>query len=198
MSELESKCIGSMGMMLAGCTVPLDNELQTRISRWAILKAMVNDTIYHERFYTREECVAFYKDVTFPFGIQVTTAYFNGSDQDANGYDVQLGRTLEEMEARGNVFVILVGHLILEVVAMHLKPDDAKKHVKFGSLPGRWQHSTHQLWPILQPSVDWPPALGYSQYREDVLNYAYFRARWKNPDGHTITVRTPKTPDEAE
>jgi hypothetical protein len=77
MSQIENDCVRVMGNLLEDIQLPLDEEYQQLISRWAILKSMINDTVEeHERFFTRTECVNFKEKGEFPLAIQVCSACF--------------------------------------------------------------------------------------------------------------------------
>lgn len=198
MSQLESKCIPLIGSLLNDFELWIDEEYQTLLSAWTVKVAMINDAVEsHDRFFTRTECEAFRLNRVIPFGLEVNAARFTGSSLDANGSDFTLTNPAGELLAKGHVFHLLIGHLILEAVALH--PVGGYENAKFAyaSMPGYWNESIIRIWQPTKPQVKWPPILSYG-VGHGKLHYGWLRSRWKNPTGHIVTTRNPLVPKTAQ
>jgi hypothetical protein len=91
---------------------------------------------------------------------------------------------------RANLYAVMVGHVVLQVLSWHQEPFQEKQSVPFAVAAGPWDKLTIQVWPIEKKSVNWPPPSSLSTIF-GVTHYGYFRMRFKTEKGHVL--RTPKS-----
>jgi hypothetical protein len=192
MSGMEKTVQKFLGPMIDDFALPLDRQYQQNLTEWAVKCAMCNDTVDpHPRFFTEAECHAFKKNRAIPDRTLVFAARFTGRSLDTNGVDF----TLIEPESgvllvRANLYTVMVGHAVLQVLSWHQEPLKEKQAVHFAVAPGPWDKLTIQIWPFERKSVNWPPPGSLSTVF-GVTHYGYFRTRFKTEKGHVL--RTPKS-----
>jgi hypothetical protein len=197
MSRLETKCKPMIGSLLEDLSLALDAEHRKFLSEWALKMAMVNDSYEgHARFFTDAECHAFKSNNRkIPDGTGVWAARFTGRTLSAIGSEFRLDSPTTKGVARGHVFTVCVGHLILQVLSLHKQPDIAT--VAVAASPIKWETLLIPLWPPLKPrtqKLTWPPLHNFALIENlnlGNLHYARLIDKWKVTDGHTIS--SPRT-----
>jgi hypothetical protein len=192
MSRLESKVRKYMALLIDDFSLPLDRDYQKGLAEWAVKTAIVNDTVEsHQRFFTEAECHAFKRDRTMPNGTQIVAGRFTGRSLDADGNDFTLLVPGGKLILRGHVFTVMVGHLVMQVMSMHVEPEFHGKTVKMECNPGPWDTGLIQIWPKIRNSVEWPPPVSFSTVNGPT-HYANFRYRWRRDSGHKVITHKPK------
>lgn len=197
MSRMEVTVKKFLGPMIEDLSFSLDRQNQQNLAEWAVKCAMCNDTVYaHPRFFTDAECREFKQRRTIPDRTLVFAAHFIGHSLDSNGVDF----TLIEPEtgtrlARGHVYNLMVGHVVLQVLSWHPEPEHKEKIIRMRAAEGPWDKLTVQIWPIEEKSVNWPPAVSLSTL-VPATHYGNFRARFKNSTGHVLLTPKPKAQQE--
>lgn len=192
MSRLEKKVQKYMGLLIDDFSLPLDRDYQKGLAEWAVKTAMVNDTVEsHQRFFTEAECHAFKRDRTLPDGTQIVAGRFTGRSLDADGNDFTLITPDSKLIVRGHVFTVMVGHLVMQVMSMHVEPEFHGKTVKMECNPGPWDTGLIQIWPKIRNSVEWPPPVSFSTVNGP-KHYGNFRYRWRRDSGHEVRTYKPK------
>jgi hypothetical protein len=197
MSRLETKCKPMIGSLLEDLSLALDAEHRKFLSEWALKMAMVNDSYEgHARFFTDAECHAFKSNNRkIPDGTGVWAGRFTGRTLSAIGSEFRLDSPTTKGVARGHVFTVCVGHLILQVLSLHKQPDIAT--VAVAASPIKWETLLIPLWPPLKPKTQkltWPPLHNFALIENlnlGNLHYARLIDKWKVTDGHTIS--SPRT-----
>jgi hypothetical protein len=193
MSGMETTVKKFLGPMIEDLSFPLDRQNQQNLTEWAIKCAMCNDTVdAHPRFFTDEQCHAFKQKRTIPNRTNAFVARFTGRSLDSNGVDFKLiDPTSQELLARGHVYTIMVGHVVVQVLSWHPEPAHEDKTIRIRVADGPWDRLTAQVWPIESKSVAWPPSMSLSTLM-NATHYGYFRDRFKNESGHQLITPKPK------
>lgn len=181
MSGMESTVKKFLGPMIDDFSLFLDRQNQRNIAEWAVKCAMCIDTVEaRPRFFTDAECHVFKRKRTIPDRTRVFAARFTGRSLDLNGAGFTLIEPgTKELLARGQVFNVMVGHAVLQVLSWRPEPGYEDKDVPILAASGPWDRLTVQVWPIMKKSVNWPPPASLST-AFDVTHYGHFRARFKN------------------
>jgi hypothetical protein len=131
------------------------------------------------------------RDRTMPHGTEIVAGRFTGRSRDAGGSDFTLVTADNKLIARGHVFTVMVGHLVMQVMSMHAEPDFHGKTVRMECNPGPWDTGLIQIWPKVHKRVEWPPPVSFSTVNGPT-HYANFRYRWKRNTGHEAITYKPK------
>jgi hypothetical protein len=116
-------------------------------------------------------------------------------ESDYHGTDFSLIEPqTEALLVRGNIYTVMVGHVVLQVLSWHLQPLQNEGKIHFSVSPGPWDKLTTQIWPSKKKSVTWPPPMSLSTVF-GVNHYAYFRRRFQSEKGHRLI--TPKAKGRA-
>ena len=193
MSRLETKCKALIGSLLEDLSIALDAEHRKFLSEWALKTAMVNDAFGgRTRFFTDLECHAFKtNNREIPDGTGIWAGRFTGRTLSAIGSEFRLDSPTTQGVARGHVFTVCVGHLILQVLSLHKQSDITT--VTVAASPIKWQTLLIPLWPPLNPKtqkITWPPQHNFALNENPNLgnlHYARLIDRWDVKDGHTIS-----------
>ena len=192
MSGLEKKCKPAIGSLLEDLCLELDAEHRKFLAEWALKTAMVNSAYTsHARFFTDAECHALRSNNRqIPDGTGVWAGRFTGRTLSAIGSEFSLDAPTAKSVAQGHVFNACVGHLILQVLSLHNKPDITS--VSVAASPVRWGNFLVQLWPPTKPKnrkITWPPQNSFAIVENlnfGNLHYARLLDRWKVKDGHSV------------
>jgi hypothetical protein len=179
--------------MIEDLSLSLDRQNQQNLSEWAVKCAMCHDTVaVHSRFFTEAECHVFRQKRAIPDRTLVFAARFTGRSLDSSGVDFTLndGNT-GELAARGHVYNVVVGHVVLQVLSWHPEPQHRDKIIRIKTADGPWEQLTIQIWPIEKKSVNWPPPMSLSTV-VGVSHYGHFRTRFRNPTGHELVTVKPR------
>ena len=112
-----------------------------------------------------------------PHGIEVVIGHFTGRSLDAGGSDFTAMGTDQKLVARGHVFTMMVGHVVMQVISMRVEPHAQDKTIRIASSPGPWSSTLIQMWPKVYKKVDWPPAESFSTVN-GLYHYGNFKFRW--------------------
>ena len=146
----------------------------------------------HVRFFTDAECHAFTSNNRkIPDGTGVWAGRFTGRTLSAIGSEFRLDSPTIQGVARGHVFTVCVGHLILQVLSLHKQLDIMT--VTIAASPIKWETLLIPIWPLPKAKTQkltWPPSHNFALIENlDLgnLHYARLIDRWKVTDGHTIS-----------
>lgn len=166
MSDPEAACIPVIGNLMQDISLPLDTSQQVLLATWAVKTTMVLDsTNTRERsaFYTKDECEQLRLTSTISAHTRVWIGRSALNGLHADGTDVGLnGPDGATKIATGNASTFIVGHLALQVFAVHPLPEhkDKSPDSVFDSVqpgPGPWNNLLVQIWSAHTSIVTWPP-----------------------------------------
>ena len=81
----------------------------------------------------------------------------------ADATDVGIERPTGTKIAIGNAATIIVGHLALQVFAVHPLPQHKSDSIEVAPRPGPpWDDLLVQVWPVSTHSVNWPRRLTFT------------------------------------
>lgn len=192
MSRLETKCKPLIGSLLEDLSLSLDAEHRKFLSEWVLKTAMVNDANEgRTRFFTDAECHAFKSgNRKIPDGTGVWAGRFTGRTLSAIGSEFRLDSPTAQGVARGHVFTVCVGHLILQILSLHKKADITSVSVVASKV--KWDNFLVSVWPPSKASAQklvWPPkcSLALVENRNfQTLHYARLLDRWNIQEGHSL------------
>jgi hypothetical protein len=191
MSGMEMTVQKFMSPMIEDCPRFLSRQNQQNLVEWAVKCAMCNDTVgSHTRFFTEAECHTFKQKRTIPDRTQVFVARFTERHGlDSHGADFTLVEpNTRRLMARGHVYNMVAGHLVLQVLSWRMESQHVDKKVRMKAADGPWDKLTIRIWPIGKKPVNWPPPMSLSTV-VDVTHYGHFRARFRNETGHELRIR---------
>lgn len=160
MCDLEAECVPLIGSLMQDVAAPLDPSQQTLLSRWALKTAMVlNSTNTRKRssFYDRAECENLRSSAAIPDRARVWIGRCSLDCLHADGTDVAIIGPDRQRIAIGNAATVIVGHLALQVFAVHPLPKYKSNAIEVEPRPGPWDKTLVQVWPGKAHSVNWPP-----------------------------------------
>lgn len=167
MSSLEQACIPLIGSLMQDLATPLDPAQQKLLSAWVVKTAMVLDstnTRKRKLFYDRTECENLRLSSTIPNRTRVWIGRSALGGLHADGTDVGIERPKGTKIAVGNATTIIVGHLALQVFAVHAFPQHQNESIEPSPSPGTpWDDLLVQIWPGRTHSVNWPPRLTFTR-----------------------------------
>jgi len=182
MSELENKSIPLIGSLLEDVALYLDVSQQTSIAIWATKTAMILDSVAgHSRFYSKTECEQLKTNSTVPLHTSIWIGRYFGRSLSGNGTDFSIDMNKIIGIANGSAVTILVGHLILQVLTIHVQPEYSDRTVSINPNPGRWDKLLTVIWPTSPGITTWPPVLSFTNYGR--YPFASLLARWKRKNG---------------
>lgn len=115
------------------------------------------------------------------------------SGRSSNGADFPMIESKTgELFARGQVYNVMIGHVVLQVLSLRPEPQHGDKNIRITTADGPWNVLTVQVWPIAKKSVNWPPPASLST-AVDVTHYGHFRARFKNAKCHLLVAASPSS-----
>ena len=195
MSDLEAASIPVIGNLMQDIALPLDTSQQTLLSTWAVKTAMVLDsTNTRERsaFHTKSECEQLRLASAIPAHTRVWIGRSALNGLHADGTDVGIDAPDKTRIANGNASTFIVGHLALQVFAVHPLPEHKDKYEdrifnEVPSRPGPWDELLIQVWPASSRTVTWPPPRTFTgtgtRYHIGQLLY-----RWRMGDRATVPI----------
>jgi hypothetical protein len=179
MSDLESANQQHMRAMIHDESIALKPAQLKLLALWITLKAMVLDGSSNLRipFYSQPERQGIKpSSPSVPIG---TTAWIGrlSSSQFHAGLTDTFGDISNVPKAfRGCVTTIVVGHLVIQVVTMHVIPIFATRRMIPNYKSGAWDVNLLDIWPIFG-DVTWPPALSFTLEGNDSIGRLV--NRWK-------------------
>jgi hypothetical protein len=179
MSDLETSNKPALRAMMNDDPCYLTEKDQHRIALWAVMKAMVVDTVNRARngFYsTLERTQLKTPSSVIPVGTLVWLGRFSVKAFHAGGTDVW-GQIDEIPKAfHGCVTTIVVGHLVCQIFSAHVLQSLPYPKIGVGCKYGAWNTNLLDIWPLNGP-LRWPPALSFTQKGPDSI--AALVNRWK-------------------
>jgi hypothetical protein len=167
MSRVENKAKPIIGCMFEDLALPLDVQQQTLLSNWAVKTAMVLDSVKNPesnaRFYLKAECATFRLKRTIPDRIRIWIGRSSLSALGAYGTDLAIVSPHSLKLGVGMATTVVVGHLAVQVLAMHIYAEHLAKNVEdIEPKPGNWDSMLVPIWPIGRHSVMWPPQITFT------------------------------------
>ena len=180
MSDLETSNKPAIRAMMNDDSCYLTEKDQHRIALWAVMKAMVVDTVNRDRkcFYSTLERTQLRTPTSvIPVGTLVWLGRFTVKAFHAGGADVW-GQIDEIPKAfQCCVTTIVVGHLVCQILSAHVLQSLPYQKIGVGCKYGAWDVNLLDIWPINGP-LQWPPELSFTQKGPDSI--ATLVNRWKS------------------
>lgn len=179
MSDLETENKPAIQAMINSDPCPLTCTGQESLSRWAVMKAIVIDSINSQRclFYDSPERERLRTASMIPAGTLIWLGRLSVKAFHVGGTDVWGEINKVAKAFHGCVSNILMGHLVIQIFTGHarseLLPDD---RLFVNCRPGNWDTSLLNVWPIAA-DLSWPPAVSFTLAGED--NIGKLVNRWK-------------------
>ncbi len=180
MSRLEAENIPTIGSMLQDIAIPLDEARQKSVAAWAVKTAMVGDSMKGRaapnQFYSRDERVKMRISHEIPPRTLIWIARMDGMHLGDFGTDFALFSPQKERLGMGSVTTIMAGHFVTQAVSVHVEKENTEIS-ELGCKMGNWNASLVQIWPIQQPTVQWPPKVSFRN--GGLRGLAYLTDRWR-------------------
>ena len=163
MSDIEGENIPHMLPMMHDESLMLEPAQQKLLVRWAILKSMILDSAQKKRahFYSDSERIEMKPPSRcLPVGtlawigrlpIRTTHAQLTDTFGNINNFPKAF---------RGCVTTIVVGHLVIQVVTLHVLPMFATQRIRPTHQPGTWDVKLLNVWPVFG-AIKWPPPTSF-------------------------------------
>ena len=128
-----------------------------------MLKAMVVDSIKPDRqpFYTQSERTELKDHATLPSRTFVWLGRLSRKAYHASGTDIWGEIENIPKSSHGNVTTIIVGHLLVQILALHVTEQFASQPVEIGCKPGNWTVNLLDIWPTVG-LLRWPPSVSFT------------------------------------
>lgn len=179
MSRLEEANKLAIRAMINDDPCGLTKRDQNKLARWAVLKAMVLDSYNESRhfFYRPDERTELRNSSTLPSRTLVWLGRFSTKAFHAGGTDVwgEIERIPKASHSCITTFV--VGHLVVQVLTLHVSGQFASQNVNIGCKMGNWRSNLLDIWPTVDP-LRWPPDVCFTAAK-DPSNIATVINRWK-------------------
>jgi hypothetical protein len=165
MSDIEGENKPHMLAMMNGKPVLLTPMQQKLLARWAILKAMILDGSSPKRripFYSASERVGMKPPLralpigTFTWIGRLSVKAFHAGLMDTAGEIDNIPKAFH-----GCVTTIVVGHLVIQVMTMHVLPMFATMTLRPDCRPGAWDVNLLEVWPVFGEKR-WPPCFTFA------------------------------------
>jgi hypothetical protein len=182
MSGLEAENIPLMGSLLHDISAPLDAAQQSLLSAWTMKTAMVFDSVNRRTrtsFYERDECKNLRLTRSIPDRVHIWMGRSSiSTGLAAIGTDLSIVMSDGLQVGMGCATTLVVGHLALQVLAMHIFSEHTDKNIgEINPKPGRWNEMLSTIWPIGGRSVAWPPPVTFTNSGESSI--ATLMDRWR-------------------
>jgi hypothetical protein len=128
MSLIENRASTGLKPILLNRSVIIDPGRMKLLTEWAVLRAMVFESVKprsaNEKFFTREERIAFKEKQTIPDRTRVWVGALKNSHIGYHGTDFALWRSAEDQTriGTGSVGTIYAGHILMHAVTEHIHP----------------------------------------------------------------------------
>ena len=149
-----------LGPMIEDLSFSLDRQNQRNLAEWAVKCAMCNDTVYiHPRFFTGRRMSRVQAETDDSRSNALFAAHFIGRSLDSNGVDFTLiePETGERL-ARGHVYNVMVGHVVLQALSWRPEPKHKEKIIRMRAADGPSDKLTVQVWPVEEEVGELAPA----------------------------------------
>lgn len=180
MSNLEGANKPHMRRMMNDEAVELNPQQKKLLTRWAILKSMVIESIHRRNalFYSKDEREGMNRmpSPSLPLGTFVWIGRLSFKAFHANATDVWGNIDQIPKAVHSCVTTIVVGHLVFQVVTGHAIPKYATYKVISNCKPGAWDKTLLEIWPCYG-STSWPPTISFG--RNGPNHIAALLDRWR-------------------
>jgi hypothetical protein len=165
-SELEVPNIPIISCMMQSISITLDREQQRHVAAWCMKMAFINDWTRtggrKRKFYTRDETLAFARDLTTPERTRIWIAHLTTSHLSRDGHDFELIRAGDGLVlGASSVTTLVVGHFVAQIITDHIQPDFKDHNPRIEPEPGPWETKLLQIWPIEKEWISWPPKASF-------------------------------------
>jgi hypothetical protein len=177
MSDLENENKSHMLPMMHSKRVELDPAQQKLLARWAILKSVVMEATNRKRevFYgVGERKGLMPPSPSLPNSTLVWIGRFSRKGFHAGGTDLWGKVDNVSRGFHGCVTTIVVGHLVIQVLTVHVLPRFRNHIVRPQCKPGAWDVKLINLWPTQGP-LRWPPPVTFTQLGSDSIGKLFVR-----------------------
>jgi hypothetical protein len=162
MSDLEQAAEPILAPMLdVARPSVLDTAGQITAATWATKTAMLFEyarPIPGTEHFSDVDRKALMDDLVPPSGVVVWLGRFVGQNNFCDYLAHSLGSPNTRAQA-GLVSTFLIGYLVVQVFAYHLRELGVRNRYRMKVRPGPWPQSLIQVWPVASPGLTWPPAL---------------------------------------
>src|SRR5260370_6566851 len=181
MSDLESENIPIIGRLMENTAAPLDAAQRTSLALWSVTKAMVLDGVNAKNrghFFTRPECEALRLQRRIPDKTVVQIGAYVRSGYSADGTIVWFDFPNAPKAAKASVSTFVIGHLVIQVVAVHHEPGHENAPVQGVMIrDGEWDKLLLRIWPVGTQPVTWPPQATFDN--SGPRSIATLQNRWR-------------------
>ena len=180
MSDIENENKPHMLAMMNGEPIVLESQQQKLLTRWAVLKATVIDGSSKRRipFYSESERVSMKPPLraipvgTFAWIGRLSVKAFHAGLTDTFGGVDNVPKAFQ-----GCITIIVVGHLVIQVLTMHVLPTFATRRLCPVYKPGAWDVNLLDIWPVFGEEC-WPPRFSF-ELKGTTHHIAGLINRWK-------------------
>jgi hypothetical protein len=180
MSDIENENKPHMLAMMNDRAIALTPVQQKLLTRWAILKAMILDGSSKRRtpFYSESERTGMKPPLR---SLPVDTLTWIGR-LSVKSFHAGLTDTFGQINHVPNAFhcsvvTIVVGHLVIQVVTMHVLAPFATLRARPLDNPGAWDVNLLDIWPVFG-GKSWPPRFSF-ELKGATHHIARLVNRWK-------------------
>jgi hypothetical protein len=183
MSAMESENKPHMLAMMNDKPTLLLPTQQKLLTRWAILKSMILDGSSPQRrpipFYTECERTGMEPPSR---ALPVNTLTWIGR-LEVKAFHAGLTNTFGGINGipkafQGCVVTIIVGHLVIQVLTVHVLPMFATNRIRPVDKPGAWDVDLLEIWPVFGEK-SWPPIVSFVLKGRTPHHIAHLINRWK-------------------
>jgi hypothetical protein len=181
MSKLETANIPLVGCLAQDISTPLDMLQQFTIAQWAMKTTMAFASINlttHGGWFTLEERHGLRALSRLPVRSSVWLGRYSGSGRiGSESHTIQYAIPGDGI-ADGYACTLLVGHLMLQVFALHVPVEKEDHRTPFG-VPwnvGDWERLLVQIFPSRIPLARWPPPDSISNFNVLAGRFSLSRA----------------------
>jgi hypothetical protein len=182
--ELEVPNIPLIANMMQDISMRLDREQQQTVATWCMKMAFLIDWTRRggrtNRFYTRDEALAFAKDLTIPPRTHIWIGHMVTSHLSVDGHDFSVNLMDGTRIGTSSVTTVVVGHFVAQVVTDHLFPEHKDRNPYISPAPGPWATKLIRIWPIEKEWFMWPPPASFINGGHE--GFAYLLRRWRTGD----------------
>lgn len=179
MSDVENENKLHIRAMMHDKSLVLKPAQQKSLTKWAILKAIVLDGSSKSRipFYSEHEKRGIKPPSPFlPVGTLSWIGRLSGQGFHAGLTDTFGGINNVRNAFHSCIVTIIVGHLVVQVLTMHVIPMFATSRISPPHKPGAWNTNLLGIWPAFS-DVNWPPQSSFTLKGE--FSIGTLVNRWK-------------------
>ncbi len=166
MSDLEFAVRATMGGLVNDISMPLDEEQQLLLARWATKTAMVIEGAKQAKngFYSPEQRSAFRTTLLPALG----TAIWLGRCDQSNNLHGEARKlhvsspTMTNPLEDGCATTFVTARLIMQVLSVKRKSDATSTSLRLQIRSGPWENKLVKIWPVEKSRVNWPPPQSFS------------------------------------